>query len=314
MSKSITPERKVYVNGVFVPEAEARISIFDSALMFGDMVFEMTRSFNGQPFRLRHHLERLYVGLRMLEIDCGMTLDEMEAATLQTIEMNRPGFPPGLDFQIMHNVSRGPLSLYQSVFPGGLRPTVTINCWPLITHLAPVADLYDRGVHAVIPPQRSVPARLIDPKIKNRSRIYYQVANLQSQKIDPKAWALLTDEDGFITEGTGANFFLVSGGQLLTPEPRNILRGITRQAVIELAAQLRLPCRECNVEPYDVLTAEEAFFTATSFSILPVTRFNGHPVGSGEVGPAVRRLLAAWSEMVGVDIVAQAKRYAEEAR
>ena len=116
-----------------------------------------------------------------------------------------------------------------------------------------------KGVHAVVPTQRSVPSRLIDPKIKNRSRIYYQIANLQAQKVDAEAWALLTDEDGFLTEGTGSNFFVVKDGGLLTAEPRNILRGVTRQAVLELAESLGLSCRECNLEPYDVMTADEAF-------------------------------------------------------
>ena len=99
----MTTQRKVYFNGEFVPESEARVSIFDNALMFGDMVFEMTRSFNGTPFRLRHHLERLYDGIKILEIDCGLTIDEMEAATFQTIEVNRPYFPEGLDFGVLRS-------------------------------------------------------------------------------------------------------------------------------------------------------------------------------------------------------------------
>jgi len=310
----MTAQRKVYLNGSFVPESEARVSIFDSALMFGDMVFEMARSFDGKPFRVRHHLERLYTGLQVLGIDCGLTLDEMEAATMQTIDLNRPCFPAGLDYQLMHNVSRGPLGLYKPAFPDGLQPTVTISCWPLTWHLAGAADLYDTGIHAVITPQQSVPTRYIDPKIKNRSRVYYQLANMQAHRVDPKAWALLTGEDGFITEGTGSNIFIVKDGRLFTPRPHNILRGVTRQAVIELAAQLNLPCHECDLDPYDVITADEAFFTATSFSIMPVTRFNGHPINSGGPGPVTRRLIAAWSEMVGVDIIAQAKEYARAAQ
>ena len=307
------PQRKVYFNGEYVPESEARVSIFDTALMYGDMVFEMTRTYNHTPFRLRHHLERLYVGIRTLEIDCGLTIDEMEKATLDTLQVNMPAFPEGLDIQIMHNVSQGPLGVYRSVFPGGIKPTVTINCWPLTWHLARIADQYDRGVHAVIPPQQSVPARLLDPKIKNRSRIFYQIANLQTAKIDPAAMPLLTDEDGFLTEGTGNNFFLVKGGELYTSEPRNILRGVTRGAILDLAASLGISCHECNLEPYDVMTADEAFYTATSFAVMPAVRFNGHPIGNGKIGPMVRSLIDAFSEMVGVDIVAQAKQYKEEA-
>lgn len=304
-------ERKVYLNGSFVAEADANISIFDSALMFGDMVFEVVRTYNGVPFRLRDHLERLYAGLKILEINCGLTLEEMHAATLRTLELNELTNPQHLDWQIMHNVSRGPLGLYKSVFPGGMRPTVVINCWPLPGKVAGVAAVYETGMHAITPPQHSVPSRLIDPKIKNRSRIYYQVANMQVQKLDAQAWPLLVDDDGLITESTGANFFIVKNGQVLTSEPRNILRGVTRQAVLELAERLAIPCRECNLEPYDVMNADEAFFTATSFAILPATRYNGQPIGAGKPGPVTQRLLAAWSEMVGVDVVAQAKAYAQ---
>ena len=306
----MTEQRTVYINGSFVAEDEAGVSIFDSALMFGDMVFETTRTFNGQPFRLRDHIDRLFVGLRTLEIDCGLTPEGMEAATLQTVERNRPCFADGTDFQIVHNVSRGPLPVYGSIFADGPQATVTINCWPLTWHLAAFANAYVSGVHAVVPAQRAVPSRLIDPKIKNRSRIHYQIANLQVQKVDPQAWALLLDEDGFLTEGTGSNFFLIKDGCLLTPEPRNVLRGVTRQAVLELAQRLEIPCRECNLEAYDVMTADEAFFTSTPFTIMPATRFNGHAINTGAPGPLTQRLMDAWNRMVEVDMAAQARAYA----
>lgn len=306
-------QRKVYVSGEYVSESDARISIFDSALMFGDMIFEMTRTYNGHPFRMRDHLERLYAGLNITEIDCGMKIDEMEDVTLETIELNRPCFSEGIDFQIMHNVSRGPLNIYKPVFPNGIQPTITINCWPLTRHLASSADSYHLGVHNVITPQRSVPSRLIDPKIKNRSRIYYQIAGQQAAKIDPTAQPLLTDEDGFITEGMGNNFFIVKNGELFTPEPRNILRGVTRQAVMELADTLSISCHERNLDPYDVAGADEAFNTSTTIAIMPVTKFNNLEIGSGKVGPIVLSLIDAFSEMVGVDIVAQANQYKEEA-
>ena len=127
--------RIVYFNGEFVPESEARVSIFDSSLMFGDMAFEVTRTFGGKPFRLEHHLDRLYASLRLLEIDPGMTAQKMYGLTLETLERNFPTEPLGMDWQIMHDVSRGPLSLYRSAFPRGVQPTVSINCWPLVTHM-----------------------------------------------------------------------------------------------------------------------------------------------------------------------------------
>ena len=306
----MTKPRLVYKSGEFVPESEATVSIFDTALMYGDMVFEMTRSYNQTPYRLRNHLERLYAGIKILEIDCGLTIDEMEAATMDTIEINKDRMPEGIDYQIMHNVSGGPMALYSSVFPEGIKPTVTINVWPLIWHIAPYGPKYESGIHCVVTAQQSVPARLIDPKIKNRSRIYYQMANILARKVDPDAYALLTDEDGYITEGTGNNFYIVKDGTIFTPEGRNILRGVTRRAVLDLSAELGIPCVEKNIEMYDVHTADEAFISSTSMFILPVTKFNDLPVGNGAVGPTVKRLISAFSGTVGVDIVGQSHEYA----
>jgi len=204
--------------------------------------------------------------------------------------------------------------MYKSVFGGKLRPTVTINCWPYWWHLAPYGPLYRAGINAVVPAQRSVPAHLIDPKVKNRSRIYYQTANLQVQKIDPNGWALLTDDQGLITEGSGSNFFIVRNGRVYTPPGRNILQGITRRAVLDLLSELALPASEEDFGLYEVTNADEAFFTATSFGIMPCTQINGHPLGSGQPGNLTKRLIAAWSEMVGLDIIAQADDYARKVK
>ena len=119
------------------------------------------------PYRLRMIIRTVRTHLKIMEIDCGLTLEEMEAATLRTVDINRPAFPTEIDFQIMHNVSRGPLGQYASVFPDGLKSTVVINCWPLTEKVGKVSQAYDTGLHAVTPAQRSVPARLIDPKIKS---------------------------------------------------------------------------------------------------------------------------------------------------
>lgn len=306
-------QRVVYFNGEYIPEREARISIFDSALMFGDMIFEMTRSFNQKPYRLRDHLERLYASLNYVEIDCGLTIDEMEAVTHKTIERNLPALD-GLDFQIMHDVSRGGMGLYGEIIKEGTDPIVSINLFPLIRHIGNAADTFTQGAHFVIPPQQSVPSRYIDPKVKNRSRVFYKLAELQASRMEAGAMALLTDEQGFITEGTGNNFFMVRNGEILTPKPHNILRGVSRQACIEFATLLNIPVQETDIEPYDVREATEAWFTSTPICMLPITRFNFHPIGNGNPGPIYNQLLAAWSEEVGLDIAQQARQYAERAK
>jgi len=121
--------------------------------------------------------------------------------------------------------------------------------------------------------------------------------------------ALLTDERGCITEGTGNNFFMVRDGEILTPQPRDILRGVSRVVCMELARKLGLGVREADIEPYDVREADEAWFTSTTICMLPITRFDLRPIGDGKPGPLYGALLKTWSEEVGVDIAAQAREY-----
>ena len=306
-------QRLVYFNGKFVKESEANISIYDSALMFGDMVFEMTRSFNGNQFKLREHLERLYTGIKIFHIPIKMTIDEMEEACLHTIEKNKLAFEEHDEHRLMINVSRGPLGIYAPVFKGDLEPTVVIADFPLKWTVAAMAPLFNTGINAVIPSQRAIPSHLMDPKIKNRSRVFYQMANIEVSQIKGENnWALLLDPDGFITEGTGDNFFIVKNGEIISPEGRNILRGISREYIFELADQLGMPCRECNIEPYDVYEADEAFMTGTPFCLLPTISLNGIKIADGKMGNVSRKLLEQWSNNVGVDIKNQIMEYGKE--
>lgn len=308
-------QRVVFFNGKFIPEAEAKLSIYDSALMFGDMVFEMTRSFNKKQFKLKEHLDRLYNSIKYLRIPVKMTPVEMEKHIYETIEANEPAFEKDDEHRIMIDVSRGALSIYQDVVDIQKGPNVIIADFPLRWTVASMGPLYDAGINAVIPSQRAIPASLLEPKVKNRSRLHYQMANIEvSGYAGNNNWALLLDPDGFIAEGTGDNFFIVKDNKLITPEPRNILRGISRKYVMEeLAPALKIPCLEKNMEPYDVLTADEAFMTGTPFCILPVTKLNGQDIGDGQVGKITKNLLAKWSKNVGVDIIGQIKKWTKEA-
>jgi branched-chain amino acid aminotransferase len=303
------PGRVVYWNGQLIPESEARLSIYDSALMFGDMVFEMTRSFKKEQWKLREHLERLYAGIKILRIPLKMTIEEMEAAVHETVEANDPGFDEDDEHRIMIDVTRGLLSLYQGVVGVAGGPNVIIADFPLKWTVAGTGHLYDSGIGLIIPSQRMIPAELLEPKIKNRSRMHYLMANIEVANCQgDNNWALLMDPDGFIAEGTGSNFFMVKNEVLYTPEGRNILRGITRDSVIrDVAPKAGITCVEKNLEPYDVYEADEAFVTSTPFCVLPATSLNAVPIGNGKPGPVTQRLLDTWGEMVGVDIPGQIK-------
>lgn len=308
----MTSQRKVYLNGNFVPETEAKVSIYDSALMFGDMVFEMTRSFNKKQFKLREHIERLYAGIKILRIPMKLTMDELEEICHETIKINDPYFEDTDEHRLMINVSRGPLGIYSHLF-NGEEPTVAVADFPLKWTVSSMGKLFDTGINAVIPSQRNIPAHLMDPKIKNRSRLFYQMANIEvSQFKGDNNWALLLDPDGFITEGTGDNFFIVKDGTIITPEGRNILRGISRDYIFTLAEELGIPCIEKNFEPYDVYLADEAFMTGTPFCLLPVRSLNSLDIGTQFKGPITQQLLDQWSKNVGLDIENQIKEYGKE--
>jgi branched-chain amino acid aminotransferase len=299
--------RVVYFNGKLVPETEAKISIYDSALMFGDMVFEMTRSFDKKQFKLREHIERLYAGLKILRIPLQMSPEEMEQACYQTIEANDHLFAEDDEHRLMIDVSRGLLGIYQGIEGLHKGPNVIIADFPLRWTVASMGQLFETGINAVITSQRAIPASLLDPKIKNRSRINYLMANIEASQIEgDNNWALLLDPDGFVAEGTGDNFFIIKNGTVITPEGRNILRGVSRAYVMEeLCPQLGIPVIEKNIDSYDVHTADEAFMTGTPFCMLPVTSLNGSAIGTGKVGDVFARIIRRWSDNTGVDIVKQ---------
>ncbi len=305
--------RIVYLNGEFVPEDQARISIFDSALIIGDMAFESTRTFRGEPFELGTHLDRLFGTLEILKVDCGLTQEELEAITRETYAQNRETEPAAMEWQIVHNISPGPGALYRPAFSDEeLRPTVCINCWPMIPQLAAMAPLYEQGVRLVIPEQRAMPPSLINPRAKTRSRVHAKLAQLEAEAIDPGSWPLLLDVEGYLAEGPSWNVFLVRDGRLLTPSTRNVLPGVSRTITLNLARELGIPTKEADLTPHDARTAEEMFCTATSFCVLAVRAFEGHALGKALPGPVTRRLIDAWKKQVGVGFIEQSQQFARD--
>lgn len=297
--------RQVYISGELVPEAEARISIFDSAVMLGDTVTESTRTYRHTPFKLETHVERLYKSLKVTRIDAGMGSAEMVRTTLDVLEANLANYASHEDCWIVHNISRG-LSI------AGADPTkqvgaATVMIFTQPMNLKPWASFYRDGCHAVTAMSRMVPSQSLDARIKNRSRMAYTLAEMEAKLVDPMAQSVILDIYGNVAENKGGNIFAVSGGVLRTPTSANSLAGISRETALELATKLGIPTEQTALQPYDLATADEMFFTSTPYAIMPATRFNGLPVGDGTVGSVTRRLLAAWSELVGLDIVAQAE-------
>ena len=170
---------------------------------------------------------------------------------------------------------------------------------------------YEAGRHVVTPPTRHMHPLTCDPKIKYRSRLHFSIADAEARLVDPEAIPLMLDHGGNLAEGTGWNFFIVRDGELHTPTTRNILAGVSRQTTMELAQDMGIPVRQIDLQSYDAQTADEAFLTATSLCMVPVTRFNGQPVGDGRPGPITNKLMERWKEHLKFDFVEHARRSAE---
>jgi len=290
---------EIWLNGEYVRRSEAKIGMTDRGFRLGDVVFDTSRTFNGVVFRLRDHLDRLYRSLKYTRIDPGMSIEEMEQVTLDVVERNEATRSAAHDdYMVTQIVTRGEGTAIDT-----LRANVAIWIDPI--DYVRYAPLYDTGAHVVIPRTRSYSPDQLDPKVKHYSRLNFVMAELEARDVDPEAFPVLLDTAGNVSESIGANFCIVTGGVLRTPGGRSILHGISRMTLLELAGRLGIPTSEEDLQPYDVYTADEAFLCTTPYSLLPVGRADNRKIGAKVPGPVTRQLLAAWSEMVGLDIVDQ---------
>jgi branched-chain amino acid aminotransferase len=298
-------EPLVFLSGNMVPASQAHLAIYDAGIVLGATVTEMTRTFRHKPFRLADHLDRLYRSLRYVRIDVGLTKQELAAVSNELIAHNAKLLDDGDELGLIHFVTPGEYKTYAGSAGGSprLTPTVCAHTFPLPFELW--AAKMQMGAHVVTPSIRHVPPQCYDPKIKYRSRMHYYLADKEAQLADPDAVALLLDLDGNVTETSGANFLIVEGNTIVAPTLRNTLGGISRATVRELAAKLGIGFVERDIQVFHVMNADEAFLASTPYCVMPVTKINGVAIGDGKPGPIVGRLLAAWSELVGLDIRGQ---------
>ena len=292
----------VYLNGAFVPESEATVSVMDWGFSGGDGIYEATRTFGHELFRLEEHLDRLFRSLAYTRIESGLNREQMTIATRETLTRNVEFISSDDEFVLWHVISRG------NRLPGmEAKATVVMYCLDL--EFSSFARNYLDGVRLVVPGVRRTPPQCADPKAKLTNRMNQLQAKFEASQVDPDALPLLLDLDGNIAESNTANFFFVSKGRLCTSTPGNVLGGVSRLVVFEIARTLGIEVVEGNFTPYDVYNAEEAFLSGTSGTILPVTSLNGVGVGENLPGPMTLRLIREWNEMVGLDFVAQALRH-----
>jgi branched-chain amino acid aminotransferase len=298
-------ERLVYINGYMFPEHEAKISLFDVGRLYGACFYESIRTFRHIPFKLNEHLVRLERSLSYAGIMKPELMDRVHEAVEKTLEVNEGLFDPEDDFWFCVEVTPGvgfPMPVKENIYT---HPTVVAYSSPL--PYDEYARYYTEGKPVITSLFRNVPPQCFEQRCKNRSRLSHFLSKLSIQRVNPKAFALMLDINGFVSEGTGANIFFVIDKILYTPTVRNILAGISRQYVIELAKKLNLQVIETDITLYEAYNANEAFWTATSYCILPISSIDGRIIGEKYPGPITGKLIQIWSEEVGVDIVRQAQ-------
>jgi len=302
-------EHIAFFNGEWVPNSAVSIDPFDRGFTMGDAVFDVERTFDGKIFRLKQHMDRLYRSLQYIRMDCGLSIDEMTENTEELVRRNEPMREPGGDYMVRQVVTRGtPTTGTQGSVLEPMTPTVINMVSP--ADLRGYADGYEKGASVVFPAVRGYSSSSLDPKAKHYSRGNFVLAQLQTADVDPNAHPVLLDPAGNIAENVGANFFIVTDGVIRTPGDANILQGISRMVVFELADQLGIPIVEEPLQPYDAYTADETFLANSIYQLLPVGTVDNRQIGGETPGPISKQLLAAWSEMVGVDIVGQSLRQA----
>jgi len=271
----------VYMNGELVPADEAKVSVFDHGLLYGDGVFEGIRAYNGRVFKLDEHLDRLYRCAHVIMLDIPLTKEEMKQAVVETVRANEL---TDAYIRLVVTRGRGDLGLDPRKCP---QPMVIIIAASIVLY---PEELYEKGLTVVTCATRRNAPEALDPALKSLNYLNNILAKIETNLAGADE-GLMLNVDGYVAECTGDNIFVVSGNALLTPPVYlGALEGITRDLIMDLARQEGMEMREEPFRLATVYTADEVFLTGTAAEIVPVTTVDGRRIGSGQAGPVTRRL------------------------
>jgi branched-chain amino acid aminotransferase len=283
---------KIYLNGEFVGKSEAKVSVFDHGLLYGDGVFEGIRIYEGCVFKLEDHIERLEQSAKAILLDIKMSRQELIDAVCETCRQN------GLsDGYIRLLVTRGEGSLGLST-QGCDQPNVVIIADKI--QLYP-ENFYTDGLKIITVPTRRINPAALPPMVKSLNYLNNILAKIEAQH-SGYLEAIMLNDQGYVAECTGDNIFLIIKGELFTPPfSAGALKGITRQTAIEIADELGVKIHQGNMTRYDVWNAEECFLTGTAAEVIPVVEVDGRIIGSGRPGEITNRFIQNFRKRVATD-------------
>jgi len=280
---------KIWLNGKIVPEEEAKVSVFDHGLLYGDGVFEGIRSYNSRIFKLDEHLERFYKSARAIMLKIPLSLNELEEAIIKTLRINNL---KDAYIRVVATRGVGDLGLDPVKCPS---PTIFIITSKMQFY---PRELYEKGLRLVTVPTRRNDIESLNPALKSLNYLNNILAKIEATNSGALE-ALMLNRDGYVVECSGDNIFIVKNGTLLTP-PSSVgtLEGITRNVVIDLAQSFKINCLESLLTRYDLYNSDEVFLTGTAAEIIPVTELDGRIIKDGKVGPFTKRLMLGFKKLV----------------
>lgn len=272
---------KIYIDGKYYDKSNAKISVFDHGLLYGDGVFEGIRIYNGKVFKLKEHIQRLYDSAKAILLEILMTMKEMEAAVEDAVKVNEKK-----DGYIRLVVTRGEGSL-------GLDPALCKKATVIVIvdniQLYP-KEYYEKGIEVITVATRRIPSECLDPRIKSLNYLNNILAKIEAKQAGCLE-AVMLNTQGFVAECSADNIFIVKNGGLLTPAAyHGALDGVTRQTVMELAEKMGIKTYEATLVQYDLYTADECFLTGTGAEIVPVIKIDGRIIGNGRAGSITNML------------------------
>jgi branched-chain amino acid aminotransferase len=281
-------EPLIYIDGKWYPKGDAKISVYDHGLLYGDGVFEGIRCYSGNVFRLKEHIDRLYESARIIGLNIPASPEEMSEIVVESLRKNSL-----TDAYTRLIVTRGYGDL-------GLNPRKcpmpTVIC--ISQNFAPLyGDLYEKGIKVKTVKTVRIAPEALDTRAKTLNYVNNILANVEAIDAGYDE-ALMMDSRGKVCEGSGDNIFIVKNGKLLTPKVGyGALVGITRGAVLDMAKELDIKSEEADLELEDVLSADEAFMTGTAAEIIPIIRVDDNTLGSGKPGDMTRKLMAEFAKL-----------------
>lgn len=287
-TKPAVKESQIYIDGKFYPEGDAKVSVFDHGLLYGDGIFEGIRFYNGRVFRLEEHLDRLWDSARSICLEIPMSQRAMTEALLETVRQNdlRDGYIRLIVTRGVGNLGLNPEQCK--------KPSVII----ITAQIALYSDeMYRKGLTVVTVPTRRTNPSALNPAVKSLNYLNNVMARIEANQANADE-ALMLNDEGNVAECTADNVFTVKRGQIFTPPiTAGALRGITRSVVFEIAAETGIRVIEADITRHDVFVADEAFLTGTAAEIIALVKSDGRPIGTGKPGPITMRMIARFREM-----------------